>query len=183
AREVVNPSCPLADLLDDVFEALALAFRDQPQQGPSPRPQGCMDRGKGQALFRHPVEGVKGNDEIEFIPVGQPPNVGHLKAEVRLCRGAEVARRKGNHVPWRVTAEPRAAGATRGDFRGNLPVPAADVEDALGAFRSQTAELLLGHRLLKARLAVIVARMPLRHGIPSVPAAGPSASTWTRMSS
>lgn len=114
-------------------------------------------------MFRHPVKSVKGNDKIEFIPVGQAPNVGHLKAEVRLSRGAEVARRKGNHVPRRVNAKYRAAGDSRGDFRRDLPVPATDVEDALDALQSQQAKLLLCHRLLKARLAGIVARMPLRH--------------------
>jgi hypothetical protein len=48
-----------------------------------------------------------------------------------------------------------------------LSVPEADVENLLAAVKRQLAELLLRHRLLKARLAIIVARMPLRHEMPS----------------
>src|SRR5262249_38903180 len=79
-----------------------------------------------------------------------------------------------DHVLRRIDTERRAAGNPRGDFRRDLSVPAADVENPLAAFQRQVAELLLRHRLLKARLAVIVARMPLRHEMPSGAALTPT---------
>ena len=38
------------------------------------------------------------------------------------------------------------------------------IQNPLGALQTQQAKLLLRHRLLKARLVVIVARVPLCHG-------------------
>ena len=122
----------MADVLDDVFEASAPAFRDEPQQRLPRVNEGGADRAKGHALFRNPVQSVEGNHPVEFFPIGQAPDVGNLEAEVGPGRGAEVAGGKGDHVLRRIDAEHRAARDPRGNLRRNLPVAAADVQDAFG---------------------------------------------------
>src|SRR5262249_42885027 len=113
ALEVTGPAFLLTHLLDDVFQAFALAARDHPQQRSSSRLQGRSDRAKGRLLLRNPVEGIEGNNELEFVPVGQTTSIGHLEAEVRLSWGTEAARREGDHVPRRIDAEPGAPGKPR----------------------------------------------------------------------
>ena len=75
----------------------------------------------------------------------------------------EARRREGNHVVRRIDAEHRAARHSSGDFRGDLPVAAADVEHALIAGELQLPKLLLGHRLLERGLPVVVAGVPFGH--------------------
>src|SRR5262249_45086347 len=105
APEIAGPARPLTDLLDDVFEAFAWAAGDQPQKGPSSRLQGRPNRGKCRLLLQNPVQGIEGNDEVEFVPVGQTASVGDLKAEVRVSWRTEPARRECNHIVRRIDAE------------------------------------------------------------------------------
>src|SRR5262249_58385351 len=91
AREAACPACPMTNLFDDIFEALAAAARDEPQQGPSSQLQRRSDRAQGRVLLRNPVKGIEGNDEVELFPVGQTAGGGHLETEVRVSLGTHMA--------------------------------------------------------------------------------------------
>ena len=114
-------------------------------------------------MFRHPVQRVEGNNQIEFVPVGQLANVGDLEPEVGVRGDREMTRREGNHVARWVHAEHRAARHTLGNRGRNLSIAATDVENPLRAAERQQAKLLLGHRLLQGRLPVVIGRQPLVH--------------------
>ena len=68
-----------------------------------------------------------------------------------------------------------------GDLRCDLAVAAPDIEDLFPSLEIEQGELLLGHRLLEARLPGIVARVPFRPGISPVSVATPSRQTAPRM--
>jgi hypothetical protein len=55
------------------------------------------------------MQGIEGNDEIEFVPVRQPTSVRHFEAKIGLRRRTKVARCKGDHVYRRINADDRAA--------------------------------------------------------------------------
>ena len=63
------------------------------------------------------------------------------------------------------------------DLRCDLAVTAPDIENLFPSLEIEQGELLLGHRLLEARLPGIVARVPFRPGISPVSVATPSRQT------
>ncbi len=60
-----------------------------------------------------------------------------------------MARGKGDHLVRWINAEHRATRKACGDFRRDLPVATADVENVLGPFQIQQAKLLLSHHVLQ----------------------------------
>src|SRR5687767_7968790 len=97
-REVVGPPRGSANLLDDVLGGFAPAFRDKPQQGLPLGNEGGADGAKGCTLFRHPMQSVKGNHPVEFLSIGQLPDVGNFETEVGSGRRPKVVSGEVDHV-------------------------------------------------------------------------------------
>ena len=98
------------------------------------------------------MERVERDGEVELVPVGEPGRVAGREVEVLPL---EVLPREGDHVRGGVDTQHRAPRQAIGDFRGDLAIAAAHVEDALTIGQRQAGEVLVGDPFLERRLTVV----------------------------
>ena len=92
------------------------------------------------------MQRVERDGEVELLPVGEPGRVTGREVEVLP---PEVLPREGDHVRGWIDAQHRAPWQAIGDFRGDLAIAAAHVEDALTVGQRQAGEVLVGDPLLE----------------------------------
>ena len=78
-------------------------------------------------------------------------------------RQSEVLRGEADHIVRRIDAHYRTPRRPRSDFRRNLALAAADIEDPLGTIKVEQSKDLLGHRRLQRRNARVSNRVPFCH--------------------
>jgi hypothetical protein len=102
------------------------------------------------------------NDEIELPLEGERADIGDFEREISIGPRELPCREVDHGARW-IDAHRGASRKTGGDGCGDLAITTADVENTFVAAQRQLAEHFLGHRLLQARMLMVLICVPLGH--------------------
>src|SRR5262249_55906127 len=122
----------LACLANNVFQALALTMRYKPQLGLSAQPQRRVNRAQRFLLLGHPMQSIERNYEVELFAKRHAPRIRDFEPQVRLSARAPLGFSEADHLLRRVDANDRSLRNASCDLRGDLAVPAANIQHMLG---------------------------------------------------
>ncbi len=115
------------------------------------------------------MQRIEGDDQVELFAVRQAARVRDFKAEVWVNRSIIVTRCEFNHVVRRIDANDRGVWDPGGNFRRDLSVSAADVENVTRPVQVEQRQYLFGHCQLQSRYPLVICSIPFRQRMVSPP--------------
>jgi hypothetical protein len=97
------------------------------------------------------MEGIEGDNEVEFFVKRQPAGVRHFESKIGPDSGTEVTGCEGDHVGGRIHTYNRPLRNTRSNFCRDFPIAASHIKDLLVPFEVEKGQHFFGHGLLQSR--------------------------------